>query len=59
MRLWERDDHLSHLIERPLARQRFPSPTMTMAAKGCTTKVAAKFGQTSHDNRILIVQTFD
>ena len=30
-----------------------------MAAKGCTIKVAAKFGQASHNNWILVVQTFD
>ena len=30
-----------------------------MAAKGCTVKIAAESAQTSHNNRILIVQTFD
>jgi hypothetical protein len=30
-----------------------------MAAKGCTVKIAAELAQTSHNNRILIVQTFD
>jgi hypothetical protein len=30
-----------------------------MAAKGCTVKIAAKLAQTSHNNRILIVQSFD
>ncbi|SOE97098.1 hypothetical protein SAMN05414139_10162 [Burkholderia sp. D7] len=30
-----------------------------MAAKGCTVKVAAELAQTSHNKRILIVQSFD
>jgi len=30
-----------------------------MAAKGCTVKISAEFAQTSHNDRILIVQSFD
>jgi len=30
-----------------------------MAAKGCAVKIAAEFAQTSHNNRILIDQSFD